>query len=76
MGKPTGGVMHKFGCFHRLGYFCGLTMLVSKNSHVIDEVCQDSSIASYKIFLILSNLPCHVKSFHHAGKINCEVREL
>ena len=60
MGKPTGGVMHNFGCFLRLGYSCGLTMLVSKNSNVIDEVCQDSSIASYIIVLILSNLPCHV----------------
>ena len=60
MGKPTGGVMHNFGCFLRLGYFSGLTMLVSKNSNVIDEVCQDSSIASDIIILILSNLPCHV----------------
>ena len=70
MGKPTGGVMHKFCCFLRLGYFCGLTMLVSKNSHVIDEVCQDSSIASYIIFHAM------LKVFHHTGKINCEVREL
>ena len=60
MGKPTGGVMHNIDCFLRLGFFCGLTMPVSKNSHVFDEVCQDSSIASYIIVLILSNLPCHV----------------
>ena len=60
MGKPTGGVMHNVGCFLGLGYFCGLTMLVSKNAHVFDEVCQDSSIASYMIFLILNHHPRHV----------------